>query len=304
MRVPPLAVVVLSWKEPTRAIRAAKSVLSAGIPPEACIIVENEAGKSSRGQSLREALPGCRVLEQEANLGYAGGMNAGLSLAEADGIPLVLLLNNDAVVRPDCLRELTDSARRHPEAALFGTSQLQSDGVIRPPTFWFQWSDGRVRMEETPAKHAEPFLAGCALLVRTSCLPRLGMLDDRYFLYCEDVELSMRARRLGLEVVPVPSAVVEHELSSSSGGAKSPIVAYYDTRNRFLLSALAPTARLGWRMRVEWTLRCLRQSVRKRQRKRSGVPRAIRRGLWDGWLGVTGRHLGYPAPLDEGGATS
>ena len=191
---------------------------------------------------------GVRVLENRENAGFGAAVNAGTGASQS---PYVATLNDDTVADPRWLDSLVCALERRPDAGmgasqvrLFGEPRLDSAGMLvcgdgsskqrghgRPP-------------EDFPVAEETLFPSGSAALYRRAMLDEIGGFDDRFFLYCEDTDLGLRARWAGWKCLYVPDALVEHHYSHSAGPA-SPVKAYYVERNRlFVLVKNFPLALL------------------------------------------------------------
>jgi len=199
------------------------------------IIVDN----SGQGLVRRNgAAPGARVIENSRNAGFGAAMNQGL---RASGAPYLAALNDDAVAHPGWLDALVTALDRRPDAGmcasqvrLFGEDRLDSAGMLVA-------RDGSSKQRghgKLPADFPEAeetlFPSGSAALYRRAMLEETGGFDDRFFLYCEDTDLGLRARWAGWKCLYVPGAVAEHHYSHSAGRA-SPVKAYYVERNRLFV---------------------------------------------------------------------
>jgi GT2 family glycosyltransferase len=80
-----------------------------------------------------------------------------------------------------------------------------------------------------------PFVTGCSMMIRSSVFDRIGILDDRYYLYLEDLDFCLRAKKAGFTLRYVPSSVLWHVNAGSSARPGNPLQQYYQTRNRLLL---------------------------------------------------------------------
>ena len=111
------------------------------------------------------------------------------------------------------------------------------------------------------------FATGCSVLIRREVLEKTGLLDERYFLYLEDVDLSVKAKQAGYQIGFCPQSRVWHKNAGSSGGAGSPLHQYYQTRNRLLFAL-----RYGsWRIRITATLFAIRLFMNGSQAERIAV---------------------------------
>ncbi len=201
------------------------------------VIVDN----SGRGLARRcGAPPRIRVLENDHNSGFGAAINQGLRASSA---PWLATLNDDAVPHPDWLDALVRSAEARPDAGmcasqvrLFGEDRLDSAGMLMACDGTSkQRGHGRLP-SDFPEAEETLFPSGSAALYRRAMLEELGGFDDRFFLYCEDTDLGLRARWAGWKCLYAPLAVVEHHYSHSAGRA-SPVKAYYVERNRLFVAA-------------------------------------------------------------------
>ena len=234
--------VVLNWNGRDDTAACLESLRAVRVPSDVAwtrLVVDNGSGDGSL-ETLPARFPEVRSHATGANLRWAGGNNAGLALAQAEGADGVLLLNNDTVLEPDCLARLLEAVERHPEGGLFGPTILSWDGR----TIWSAGGDvwpalgwaahrklGQSYDPRALAGDAEPcgYLTGAALYVTRACLERVGLLDEGYYLYGEDADYALRVRALGQSCLWVPAAVMRHKVSGSSGAA-SPFKAYHRTR--------------------------------------------------------------------------
>ncbi len=192
-----------------------------------------------------------RVLVNQRNEGFARAVNQGIRISRA---PYIATLNDDAIADCRWLEALIASAESHPQAGMFacevrlmGTALLDSAGMLIA-------ADGssKQRGHEEPAADfteatAALFPSGSASLYRRSMLDQIGLFDERFFLYCEDTDLGLRARWAGWDCRYVPGAVVEHAYSHSAGRA-TPLKAYYIERNRLFTVLKNFPARLLWQV--------------------------------------------------------
>ena len=242
-----VSVIVLNYNG-RRWLRPCLDALAAqrGAPPFEVIVVDN-ASTDGSADAVREYIQetaavaetggfgALHLIETGANLGFAGGNNAGAR--EARGAWLVFL-NNDTVAEPDWLARLHAEAVAHPECALV-TSRLvfmddpsivdsAGDGYFRAGGA-FKHGHGAPAADFSSSR--EVFGAcGGAFMIRRDAFEALGGFDARFFMNYEDVDLSYRARLRGLRIWYAASAVVRHA-GSGSLGALSPAAVFYGQRN-------------------------------------------------------------------------
>jgi GT2 family glycosyltransferase len=266
--------VVVAWQAAER-LGPCLAALTAE-PGVAVLVVDNAS--TDRTREVVAAHPQVRLLDAGANLGFAGGCSLGLRHVTT---PYAALVNDDAVVRPGWAAALEAELDAHPDCALVTGRVLLRDGRINSAGGVLDRSGrGADRGFGAPAQDAyaaadEVFFApATACLVRMSDVEAVGLLDARYFLYYEDVDLAWRLRLAGRTVRYTPDAVADHDHGASSGAATgSSLHAFHDSRNRLL--TLAKDATAG---------RALGQAGRLPLTALSLAVKALRSGSRDGLL--------------------
>ncbi|MBU0754782.1 MAG: glycosyltransferase family 2 protein [Planctomycetes bacterium] len=191
---------------------------------------------------VRTRYPQIEILVNESNLGFTGGNNRGIRRALDQGAEMVLILNNDVKVLPGFLDPLVDTLRDHP--GMVGPKVLDPSGRIwcAGGMLAFHHNLSRLRgygqMDNGRYDQIEEvdYLPACCLLVSRSLFESVGLLDEDYFCYLEDVEFCSRARKAGFPVLFYPESRVYHEFSHSTGGGYSAARKYMNAVNsvRFL----------------------------------------------------------------------
>lgn len=196
------------------------------------IIVVNNSPADGLGEWLGRTHPAVRYVANAANTGYAGGNNLGLSHARGQWS---LLINPDTELRPGSLTRLFETARGHPDA-LITPKLLNPDGTINACGNQMHYTGiATCRGLNEPADryatlHTVPLLSGAAIIGRTELLRALGGFDQTYFMYYEDTDLSLRARRRGVGLLCEGRAEIVHHYALNMNAAKF----YYLERNRLL----------------------------------------------------------------------
>jgi GT2 family glycosyltransferase len=227
-RSPAVDVVIVSYNERERLLGCCKSALAAG--PEVRVIVVDNGSSDGSADTVRGCLPSSDLLEMESNLGFGAAVNRGIAVGNA---PFVLLLNNDALLRDDSL-DLLVSAMQEPRIAAAGPRLLGRSGQVElsmgrtmgpfnEAVFKFLESlyrDGRGPLRRLVERYYSTdrwtrSLSAACLLLRREALGQVGVFDERFFLYAEDVDLCRRLRGAGWKLRFVADAVVEHERSVS-----------------------------------------------------------------------------------------
>lgn len=213
-----------------------------GLPLANVVVVHNP---SAPGEAPPPVPEGCELISAERNLGYTGGMNLGIERQLGRPAELILVLTHDARFRPGSLRALIDAARRNPEYGVLGPA-LVHQGTDDPFSFGgVTRRDGeRAHIRERPATEGEvapcEWIDGGTMLFRADLLRRIGGFEQRFFIYCEDAEICLRAERARMRVGVVPGSLAEQ----APGGAKrlGPW-SYLMTRNGAEYTRLARGAR-------------------------------------------------------------
>lgn len=241
---PQVAVVLVNWNGPNETLACIRSLASSELPVWRIYVVDNASSDDSV-ERLRQATPEIRLVRAERNLGYAGGFNLAWPTALRDGADYIWLLNNDTLVSPTCLRHLLEAAENVGTAVL--SPQIRYHD--RPDQAWYLGGrlDWRMKTSHLTdrsggwgAEGLRPvpveWATGCSLFVPGEVLEKIGGMDERYFLYLEDVDWSLTARRKGVGIYTVPQAIIYHSLASSVKRLDPWHLHYYSWRNYYLFA--------------------------------------------------------------------
>lgn len=198
------------------------------------VMVDNDSRDGSV-EYVASRFPEVRVFPSGSNLGFAGGNNFGLRHCRGD---FVFLLNNDTRLDPDALASIAREIQSHPGTRVFACFLVDFHRPDRADSAGDTLYTAGVPFSFAGfpiSKFSEPravtaACAGAAVYARP-LLESLGGFDEDFFLIFEDVDLSLRARHLGEEILFIPSVKVYHKGSASLGGKRSPLSFYYSERN-------------------------------------------------------------------------
>jgi|SRR3989344_3488697 len=194
------------------------------------------------------------IIRSKVNLGFSGGNNLGIKRAINNGAEYVMLLNNDTRVDKNLLRFLLKEAQDEvvittpkiyfEKGFEYHKTRYKKDELGR--VIWYaggvmDWKNmigshrgvDEVDKGQYDEKKTTDFATGCCMLIKSSIFKKIGMLDELYFLYYEDSDFCMRARKIG-KIVFVPNALIWHKNAGSTGGSGSALHDYFITRNRLL----------------------------------------------------------------------
>ena len=228
-RSPRVAVIILGYNSRRWLERCTQSILDATWPHVTAYYVDNGSQDGSF-EFVRERFPGIRHIQTGANLGFAGGNNVGILAALREGHDYVMLLNADAWMEPDCLTEMVGVMESEPTLGFFSALILGYDDR-RLDKNWMQfmrmnyrclqdlWSGSLDRWYPTDSG------SGAAILIRSSMLRHIGLIDPVFFMYFEEIDLIRRGRYHGYGSGFSTRAVVHHynHLESAGPGHSSGI---------------------------------------------------------------------------------
>ena len=235
-----IGVVILDWNKPNQAQRCAESVLAEFDQLDSnieCKLVvvdngsENAAFKSTRDWAVKIADSRISLRSNDSNYGFAKGMNSGLDSLIDFNPGYVWLLNNDLYIAPNSLLRLLELAENDSNICLVGPTVVNAGtdtvqcaggcyylrwlGLERPMQTGKKLSD----LNKEPSKNVD-YIYGASMFIRADFLKRIGGLDERYFLFYEELELAL-SLRAGQKMAWCPSSIVYHAGSKSEQATKA-----------------------------------------------------------------------------------
>ena len=232
-----ISVVIVNWNGKHLLGECLDSLFAQSVGGAEIILVDNGSQDGS-AEYVLERYRDVRVVSLPENIGFAGGNNAGIRAASGK---YIALLNNDTKVDPEWIPNLLKVAEASPAVVGMWASKILSydnRGVIDNVGL-LMYPDGlgrgkgRLEVDKGQYDHTGEafFPSGCAGLYRRKMLDEIGLFDEEFFAYADDVDLGLRARLAGWQCIYVPSAKVYHKYSASSS-AHSPFKAFLVERNR------------------------------------------------------------------------
>lgn len=203
--------------------------------PGTSVVIVDDASNDGSLSQLQASFPDIEGLRCEYNVGFGAASNAGLKKAFDGGADFALLVNNDTLFTEGLIDKLLETGRANPDAGLVAP-------LIRAYPSGEIWSaGGTARLEEGRADNLvevqsdEPYetdwLTGCAYLMPREVFEKVGGFDERFFMYAEDLEFSLRVRAAGYRLIVEPRALFHHKVSRTSS-MLSPAKHYYKIRNQ------------------------------------------------------------------------
>jgi len=244
---PKVAIILLNWNSFDHTSNCIESLQLCDYPNFEIIVVDNGSIDGS-GNLLKAKFPKIILIASATNEGFAAGNNRGFSYAIENQFAYAMMLNNDVFVEPDFISKLINYMEAHPET-----------GAIQPKIFfnhdrkkiwnggsyflsWLGWTYSKKYMRSAGALQSQfqqvDWITGCAFLTKISILKEVGLLEEAFFIYYEDVDLSFRIRSKGYQLTFHPESIIYHIAGSSNKakvkgkeGYSSPIVHYLNSRN-------------------------------------------------------------------------
>ncbi len=250
------AVVVLHYKNDENTFGCLESLAKEGYKKQSfkIIVVCNQSSPNFYS-IIRKNYPQIYLVKNKKNLGFAQGNNIGIQKALEFGCEYIILLNNDTYVGSDLVVKLVSFAKSDVSVGLISPKIYFAAGFEfhkdhykqeeRGKVIWY--AGGLIDWLNVYAAHRgvddidngqyekiieTDFATGCCMLIKKSVVDKIGVFDSKYFLYFEDVDYSIRAKKAGFKVVYYPKAYLWHKNASSSGSPGSALHIYYQTRNR------------------------------------------------------------------------
>jgi len=262
-----LLVVVLCYRVPDLTIECLQSLKKevGRVPDTKVAVCENGTGGDAAerlGRAIDEQGWGswCELTVVHPNRGFCGGNNLLIRAAlESDDPPeFMLLLNADTIVQEHALYRLVEFMDSHPNVGIAGSQLLSPDGAMQGSPFRFQGIGSElnrglrlgiiskllpgVTMPKTAQASSVDWVAGASMILRTSMLEQIGLLDEGLYTYFDDIDICLRARRAGWETWYVPESKITHLEGASTGitgaanqGVKRLPSYWYQARRRFFL---------------------------------------------------------------------
>lgn len=294
-RSPLVWIVVLNWNGIADTLECLRSLEGLRYLNTHIVVVDN-GSRVGDVEQIGRLFPHVSVLRHESNRGYTGGNNAGIEVALRRGAEYVWLLNNDTTVDPDCLAALVAAGEQDPRVGLL-SPVIYRAATPRSIQFCGTFLDRRDDRQVSPTSLEEARVAaetgplllwGTAILLKRGVVETIGLLDDRYFAYHEDLDYSLRANAAGFEARVIPEGVVVHKTSWEQGSADSPLREYLFVRNWYLLWHSHPLASRRYRHRGPFVAWAMDRALEAKRAGRREVAEHGLDGIWDALRGRWG----------------
>jgi len=210
---PSVAVIILNWNDYDNTVGCLNSLKKSNYKNYKVVLVDNDS-KNNEGKRLKKKFPYIHLIQNRINRGFAGGNNDGINWALKKGFDYVWLLNNDTYILSDTLRKLIENSN--------------DNSISSPIIYYFDkknkiWSAGirffmrfGLTFHLRKVKSKPDFFVACSLLIPKKLINDVGMLDEIYFVYLEDMDYCYRAKQKGYEMNLITTSKIFHKVSSST----------------------------------------------------------------------------------------
>lgn len=241
MTPPSVFIIILQYNNSEDTIKCLNSVKELHYPAFETVVVDNDSN-TEQHNNIRlfiesQVVAGAKIhfITNSDNLGYSAGNNAGVEFALKRGADYVLLLNPDVEVEDDLLVKLVGKVESDPKIGITGPAIDEGSKIIY---------GGQIKWLKSELIHntlyfttnTQLFISGAAMLIKKEVFQKIGMLDERYFLYFEDADYCARARKADYSLAIVPDALAYHQVSATTSRLGSAKLLYYHYRNALLFN--------------------------------------------------------------------
>lgn len=218
-----VGVVLVNWNSEEYTIRCLASLMAAAKVPDHIVVVDNASVNGSVA-AIRAVFPLVHIIENRQNYGFTGANNRGISYLLSRSVDYVWILNNDTIVSQNCLQVLCNALEKHDEVAAATCKIYRNDSneIWFAGSVFYRYSfcvehrgEGETDRGQYDSVEYLDFLDGCCILVRSAVLREIGLFDEHFFAYHEDVDFSFRLKNSGARLLYVPEASISHFAGAS-----------------------------------------------------------------------------------------
>lgn len=241
-------IVILQYNNSQDTIRCLDSVKELDYPNYEVIIVDNGSNVKDvnkirnwiQKEHHSDSYTKYEILDTKYNSGYSGGNNIGIKYALENRADYLLILNPDTTIRKNTLTKLIEAAESDSQIGILGPAVNENGKTVYGGKIdWLQPELSHLVVEllsELSGSTTKFYIPGAAMLIKRQVIEKIGLLDERYFLYFEDADFCKRAKQAGFKLAIVPDAVVHHKPSSSTFSLGTPLLLRYHYRNAHLFN--------------------------------------------------------------------
>ena len=235
LKFPLVYIIILTWNQRALTADCLRSVSQMTYPNYRIVVVDN-GSVDDTVEFIQREFPEVTLIKNPYNRGFASGSNTGILFALAHEADYILLLNNDTTVYPDFLEKLIAVAQALPNAGIL-MPQIIED---RKDKVWFTGSQkhwltldatdfgryGPCQIVNEEIKRVD-YVFGTAMMIRRAVIEDIGLLDESFFMYYEDMDFCLRAQSAGYGIYYVGTTAVRHRISASTSTEERLPFRYY-----------------------------------------------------------------------------
>ncbi len=238
-------IVILNWNGYDDTSECLESLKKIEYSNYRVIVVDNGSPNNDAQRLKNRYSDYIDLIESQENLGFSGGNNLGIRKALDNNADYIVLLNNDTIVEENFLSLLVSSARTSEKIGITTPkinyysqkSKIWSAGGEISKIRGSGFSKGEKRNEKEFYKNRFiTFASGCCLLIKKEVIEKVGLLDEKYFLYLEDADYCLRVVKKNYKILFVAESKIYHKVNSTTTYENSYLPIYYNTRNRLYFS--------------------------------------------------------------------
>lgn len=215
-KMPKVFILVLNYNGRQTVLNCLKSIYAQDYPNFEVVLIDNNSTDESF-ELAKQNFSNAHFIKNNFNLGFAAGNNVGIRFALEKFADYVFLLNNDAYLEKNTLSLLIQKAAKNP-TALVSPLIEKNDGATwfaEGKINWLTMKTMHIRKNTKNKCHSSEYLTGCALLVGKKVFQKIGLMDENFFLYYEDADFSLRAKKAGFSLLVYPEAKIIHDEQSN-----------------------------------------------------------------------------------------
>lgn len=220
---PLVFIVVLNFNGKTTLSKCLSSLYQSDYPEFEVVVVDNDS-KDGSFEQAKQLFSRANFIKNPTNAGFSKGNNIGIRFALEKFADYVFILNNDAFVEKSTLSVLIRTMQRNPGVGISSPLIFSADNKIwfaGGHISWIRMKTFHLQKLPSISPFSTDYISGCAMLVKKEVFKEIGLFDERFFLYYEDTDLSIRAKKAGFDLSIIPEAKVQHlEQSESKNNMK------------------------------------------------------------------------------------
>lgn len=247
---PKVYIIILNWNEPEATLNCIDSFLQLEYPVPQLLVVDNASTDDSIS-IIKARFPNINVIQTDKNLGYTGGNNAGIKYALEHKVDYVLIVNNDTeAINPYFLNQMIRTMEEDYSIGIMGPKVLNPQGIVQQTILFVPTLVNSIfnsisvsifseihnqRRHNYDIRQPVEAVSGVCWLIRSKVIERIGLLDEEYFMYCEEQDYCYRAQKAGWRIMYNPVESILHRKKGQGENKENARRQYIYTRRNLVL---------------------------------------------------------------------